>query len=521
MKYPITLASTVLMMACHGPAPKAPPKTTADSPVVVGLNQPNAPQAAPKPTEKKYPGYVETELPKVLADPLKDLTIQPLDDKPLVTQKTSLKNGMIVYTIEDHSLPLVDVAIMTDIGAVHATLGKEGLGDLTASVWRSGGTTKRSGDALDKELEDRAAEMGVNIGPEASSFRMDLMARDLEWGINLLAEVISSPSFPQEAIDLERARVLEEVLRQDDDPGSIVYNVFNERFFGTDNPWGRRATTDSLSALTRKDLVDFAAYYHPQRMRVIVTGDFSKEKLIPIIEKAFASWKPKPKALPRVLPPKLPTKTQVIYIEMGLPQTTFLLGVPGIGRKHPDQEVLSVFNDILGGSGFDSLLMEEIRSNRGLAYGVSSDLDVAGDFGGVLSIVGQTKAGSTVESIKLAIDILNKTRSGEMIRPEDLTRAKDSTLNSFVFRYASPFSLALQEATYELFGFPSDYISKLPEKIKAVTKEEIAKAATADIDTSKMILIVVGQKKNFDKPLTALGFGKPEEMPAPNLRFKI
>jgi zinc protease len=240
-----------------------------------------------------------------------------------------------------------------------------------------------------------------------------------------------------------------------------------------------------------------------------------------MLEKAFASWKPKLKALPKITPPKTPEKTQVIYIEMSLPQTTFLLGVSTIaGRNHPDQEVLSVFNDILGGSGFDSLLMEEIRSNRGLAYGVSSDLDVAADFGGALNIVGQTKAESTVEAIKLALDILDKTRSGALIRDENLNRAKDASLNSFVFRFVSPFSLALQVATYDLFGFSSDYMTKLPEKIKAVTKEDIAKAATKDIDTSKIVLIVVGNKKRFDKPLSALGLGQPEEMPAPNLKFK-
>jgi zinc protease len=279
---------------------------------------------------------------------------------------------------------------------------------------------------------------------------------------------------------------------------------------------------ESLATVTRKDLVDFYAMaFHPKRTRIVVSGDFQKSELVPLLEKAFGKWSPPLKTLPTVAPPEILKKTEVIYVEMPLPQTTFILAMPSVGRNHPDQEILSVFNDILGGSGFDSLLMEEIRSNRGLAYGVSSDLDNAGEAAGMLSIVGQTKAGSTVESIGLAMKILESLRSGPPVRASDLERAKNSTLNSFVFRYVSPFSVALQEATFEMFGFPKDYLANLPGQVEKISASDLSAAATRDIDTSKMLLIVVGFAGRFDRPLESLGLGKPVELPAPNRGFLV
>lgn len=509
-----------LLAACPAPPPpKNPgPKGAGGS---EGASSGAASQPAPAPA-KRYPGYFEGALPTILAKPLEGLDNKPLSYNPPKVEQLALKNGIKVYLVEDHQLPTVDIAFLNVGGEVHVPPGKEGLADLASAVWRSGGTKSRASDVLDRELEDRAAGLSVGIGPEASSIRMSLMSRDLSWGLSLLAEVVTAPAFPQTAIDLERPRIEEELIRQDDDPGSIAFNLLDERFYGAKNPWGRRATVGSLATVTRQDILDFyGLVYNPQRARLVITGDVKKDEILPQLEKAFGKWKPALKPLPKVEAPGKPSKTEVIYIEMPLPQTTFLIGMPAVGRKHPEQEVLSVFNDILGGGGFDSLLMEEIRSNRGLAYGVSSDLDVAGESGGMLTIVGQTKAGSTVESISLALKILENLRSGPPLAEATLERAKNSTLNSFVFRFVSPFSLALQEATYDLFGFQKDYIASLPPKIESITPAQLGDAAKRNIDSSKMILIVVGYAGRFDRPLSALGLGTPTELPAPNRGFLI
>jgi zinc protease len=272
-----------------------------------------------------------------------------------------------------------------------------------------------------------------------------------------------------------------------------------------------------VAAITRQDLVEWhGKYVHPNNIILGVVGDFDSAKMEARLRGAFASWpggargeaakdaaiKPEPAKLdPAKLDPAKPGYYQVDKTDVN--QSNIQMVAVGITRKNPDYFAVSVFNEAFGG-GFSSRLFGDIRTTKGLAYAVGGGVAAGWDHPGMLRLMVLTKSGTTIESIQA----LDEEIAGLARRPiddEEIKRAKDSILNSFIFRFDSPAKVLHEKMAYEFYGYPLDFLENFQRGIEKVTKEDVARVAAKYLHREQMAVLVVGNVGEFDKALSSLG----------------
>ncbi len=260
----------------------------------------------------------------------------------------------------------------------------------------------------------------------------------------------------------------------------------------------------TVAAITRQDLVDWhSKYVHPNNIILGVVGDFDSAKMEARLRDAFAAWPKGPAARdPEIKPdPAKPGYYQVDKTDVN--QSDIQMVALGITRKSPDYFAASVFNEAFGG-GFSSRLFNDIRTTKGLAYAVGGGVGAGWDHPGVLRMMVRTKSKTTVESIK-ALDEDMADLPKRPIDDEEIKRAKDAILNSFVFHFDSPEKVLQEQMAYEFYGYPSDFLETFQKEIEKVTKEDVARVAAKYIHPDRMAVLVVGNAGEFDKPLSSLG----------------
>jgi zinc protease len=259
-----------------------------------------------------------------------------------------------------------------------------------------------------------------------------------------------------------------------------------------------------VAAITRQDLIEWQGkYLHPNNIILGVVGDFDSAKMEARLRQAFASW-PRGEAAnrPEINPePAPPGYYQVDKTDVN--QSNIEMVALGITRKNPDYFAVSVFNEAFGG-GFSSRLFGDIRTTKGLAYAVGGGVGTSWDHPSMLRLMVLTKSKTTIESIQA----LDEEIAGLARRPiddEEIKRAKDSILNSFIFRFDSPGKVLQEKMAYEFYGYPLDFLEKFQKGIEGVTKEDVARVAAKYLHREQMAVLVVGNVSEFDKPLSSLG----------------
>jgi len=269
-----------------------------------------------------------------------------------------------------------------------------------------------------------------------------------------------------------------------------------------------------VAAITRQDLVEWhGRYVHPNNIILGVVGDFDSAKMEARLREAFKMWPKGPAASdPEIKPdPAKPGYYEVDKTDVN--QSNIQLVALGITRKNPDYYATSVFNEAFGG-GFSSRLFNDIRTTKGLAYAVGGGVGAGWDHPGILRMMVRTKSMTTVESIQALDDELE----GLPKRPIDdaeIKRAKDAILNSFVFRFDSPEKVLQEKMAYEFYGYPLDFLENFQREIEKVTKEDVARVAAKYIHREQMAVLVVGNTKEFDKPISSLGTVKKLDIAIP------
>ena len=423
----------------------------------------------------------------------------------------TLANGIQCFYIEDRELPLVSVTGLVKGGSLHEPAAKAGLASLFGTVLRTGGTRKLTGDEINEELEFLAASIESSTGPEYTSIRANSLKKDFGRLVELMADLIMNPEFRQDKIDLARNQSLESMRRRWDQPMQVAMLLFSEKLYGPDSPYGRRATPATLGGLTRDDLLDFhRRTFAPGNLTVGITGDVPQKEARAALEKAFKAWPARPLTLPDI--PALVERADgtVYYAAKDTPQGNVVLGHLGIAARSPDEFKVAVMNDILGGGGFTARLMKELRSNRGLTYGIYGGVSEGiGRERGAFRIASQLKAAQLVEALDLIKGIIRDMQDNP-VSDEEIATAKNSLVNSFVFRFEQKAQVLGQFMQLKLRGYPDDYLDAYIENIRKVTKADIREAARKYMDPGKMIVVVVGDEKRFDRPLA--GFGKVKEI---------
>lgn len=418
-------------------------------------------------------------------------------------ERRQLKNGMIVYLLPDHEIPIVNFSALIRTGSIYERSDKVGLAGLTGEVMRTGGTKSFSADKLDEELEFHSIHLSTSIGRESGRASLSVLTKDLDKGLGLFFEVIKNPVFHSEKVELAKEKKIEKIRRKNDSPQKIAFREFRKLLYKGD-PRGNEATIAGVQKLTREDMVWFhERYFHPDNMILGVSGDFQKEEIMAKLEKLAAEWAPLAEPLPPAPVPQRPDVKSINFIAKKGPQSIIVLGGFSLPKGHPDYFTFSILNDILGGSGFNSYLTEEIRSDRGLAYSVGSFYTGYNDYG-VFGAYCFTGSSNTYVATSLMYRIIEQVKSGG-ISPQKLQWAKDSILNQFVFSFSSSHGLVGQMISLEYDGLPRDYLDTYRENISKVVMENIQRVARDYLKPEKYILLVLGNEESFDQPLTQFG----------------
>ena len=471
----------VLAVGCIGPPPKAeiPP-----APAAKGT------QAGPG---LSGPGTDWSEV----VDP-RTLEARPLEFKVPEVERIVLDNGMVVYLMEDHLLPLVKVYAVVHTGEIYEPAEKAGLASLTGAVMRTGGTEAMTPDELNEALEFVAARVEVSIERERGIATLDVLKKDLDTGLGIFADILRRPRFDEAKIALRKAELAEEFRRENDDPEETLFREFRELLYG-EHPYARRVTgyPETVAAITRDDLVRFHGdFFHPNHIIMGVSGDFERGEMLAKLEQAFGDW-PRPELEVPEPPPVPKTFARSLnFVEKDIVQSNIVIGHLGIDRLDPDYYAAYVLNYIVGGSGFNSRLMENVRTKAGLAYSVGSYF-FAPRYPGFFFAYCFTKSETTPQAVLMVLDELERVRREE-VTDEEFNRAKRAIENQFVFRFQTAERIVQQKAEIEYIGLPRDYLEQYLDIIRAITKEDLVRVAERLIHPDRATILIIGRPEAID-----------------------
>ncbi len=423
---------------------------------------------------------------------------------PQQPKRIELPNGMVVFLQEDHELPMIDGTARIRGGERSVPANKAGLTDVYSEVWRTGGTKAETGDQLDDYLEQRAAKVETGGGIDSTTVSWSCLKEDFDDVFRVFGDLLKNPEFRAEKIAIAQKGQYDAISRRNDDPGQIAGREAAKLAYGANNPYARVAEYATVAAITRQDLVEWhGKYVHPNSIILGVVGDFDSAKMEARLRTAFASWPRGPAAKDSEIKPE-PAKPGYYQVDKAdVNQSTIQMVALGITRKNPDYFATSVFSEAFGG-GFSSRLFGDIRTTKGLAYAVGGGVGAGWDHLGMLRLMVGTKSNTTIESIQ-ALDEEIADLPKRPINDEEIKRAKDAILNSFVFRFDSPEKVLQEKMAYEFYGYPLDFLENFQKGIEGVTKEDVARVATKYIHREQMAVLVVGNAGEFDKPLSSLG----------------
>jgi zinc protease len=441
------------------------------------------------------------------------MTFPPLTFQVPKAERVVLDNGMTIYLMEDHELPQVSITAFIGTGSIYEPAEKVGLAGLTGAVMRSGGTTSLPPEKINDELEFMASSVESSIGSDVGNVSMSTLTKNLDRTLAIFAQVLTAPAFREDRVELARRQSIEAIRRQNDDPKQVADRELTKAIY-RGNPLGRFPTVATVTAVTRADMVDFhRKYFHPNNVILSVAGDFTGKEMIAALNRVFAGWKKETVAFPPVAVPTTEFKPAVLHVEKDVNQSVIRMGHLGIDKDNPDLYAIRVMDAILGSNGFNSRLMSEIRNAQGLAYNVESSFEIGRRFPGTFGAETETKAGSTAKTVGLMEEIITgMTR--QPVSDQELKLAKDTIINSFIFGFTNTAAVAGQKARLEYYHYPAGYLENYRDNIDRVTKEDVLRVAKKYLHPEGMILVVVGDTKKFDKPLTT--FGKVEEVKLEN-----
>ncbi|MCY7322551.1 MAG: insulinase family protein [Phormidesmis sp. CAN_BIN36] len=416
-----------------------------------------------------------------------------------------LKNGMVVYLMEDHELPLVSGTALIRTGDRFEPADQVGLAGLTGAVMRSGGTQKHSPEQLNQQLEQRAASIETGVGVTSGSAGFSALSEDLSEVFDLFAEVIQQPAFAPEKFNLAKLQTQGGIARRNDDPNGITGREFQKLLYGGESPYARVVEYATIENVSRDDLIRFyQRYFRPSNLLLGIVGDFDSKTMRSQIESKFGTWNPATTASNTDLPTVTQAKQGGIFSvdQPQLTQSYIQMGHLGGQLNSPDYPALSVMNEVL--SGFGGRLFNEIRSRQGLAYSVYASWSPQFDFPGAFVAEGQTRSDATVPFIKSVLSELEKIRT-QPVATRELDFAKDSVLNSFIFNFQDPSQTLSRLLRYEYFGYPKDFIFQYRKAIEATSIADIQRVAKTYLQPNKIVTLVVGNQKAIQPNLASLG----------------
>ena len=236
-------------------------------------------------------GLVSVSTTTLIAKPHEELSFEPIEFNPPVPEKRVLSNGMTLYLLEDHELPVFDIKGLVKTGTIYDPEDKIGLASICASVMRTGGTESREPDALNEELESMAASLEIGMSPEFGIANLSTMAEDIEKGLEIFVDVLRNPAFRVDKLEHHKQQAIESIRRRNDNPIRLAWRNFSEILYGKDHPSGWYSEVEIIERITVADLRAFhARFFVPENIMLAITGDFDSDTLITQLEDVFEGW---------------------------------------------------------------------------------------------------------------------------------------------------------------------------------------------------------------------------------------
>lgn len=443
-------------------------------------------------------GLMASEIP----DRPEKLSFPPLAYEPPAPAeyRVMLQNGPVAYVVPDRELPLVNLVILLRAGNYVVPEGKEGLAELTGYLLTRGGTASRTAEELEERLDFLAAQLGSGIGDTQGSISLNLLRKDLDEGLAILREVLTTPRFQEDKLTLRKQQLLQEMQQRNDDSADIEgrelrFLAAGESFFTS-----RLPTAPSVEPITREDLQAFhRRWIHPANFVVAVNGDFDRADMVDRLEKLFADW-----PFTGERPPPVPANPQLApagayLVEKDVNQGRVSVLLPGVRRDHPDMFPILVMNDILGGGGFTSRIVNRIRSDEGLAYSAGSAFPGGVYYPSTFTAYFQTKGRTVAYATGIVLEEMRRI-AAEPVSDAELETAKKSFIDSFPRVFATKGQIAGTFAQDEFTGrYARDpgYWRTYRANVAAVTKADVQRVARTYLAPDRAVVLAVGRREEI------------------------
>lgn len=413
----------------------------------------------------------------------------------MVPKRSVLSNGLVLLTSEQRALPMVSIELLIDAGSRYDGANQEGLANLTSKLLTYG-TKRRTAVQISETLDFIGAGLEAGSGQDVASVSMTVLKKDLATGLELLADVLTTSTFPPAEIDRQKQEIIASLKAMEEDPGAVAQRTFAPALF-PGSPYGRmvEGTEASVKSLQQKSLKEFyARYYRPNRSIMAVVGDVSEQEISQALNQAFRGWsKGEPSGQPLV-PAKIGAP-QVLRVNRDLTQANIIMGHNGVPRGNPDYYAIQVMNYILGGGGFSSRVMDSIRNERGLAYSVYCYFSAEKSHGSFQFIM-QTKNETAQEAIRLANEEIQRIR-GQPVTEQEMNDAKDYLIGSFPLRFDTNRKVASFLTQVEFFQLGLDYPERYGDLIGKVSRADVQRVAKQYLQPEKLITVIVGNQQKL------------------------
>jgi predicted Zn-dependent peptidase len=421
-------------------------------------------------------------------------------------QKKALSNGLPVWLVESHEVPLVQVNLVVQAGSAEDPAGAFGVGSLTAAMLDEG-AGKRSALEIADAVDFLGAVLTTGSSFDGSAIRLNVPVTRLADALPIMADVALRPTFPQQDLDRIRQERLTALMQAQDDPAQIATEAFNRVVFGGTHRYGTGAvgTPSTLKGMTADHLRAFhTRYFAPGNATLIVVGDTRLDVALPLLEQQFGSWTGSAQA--RAALPTAPqlTRGQIYIVDKpGAEQSQIRVGWVGVPRATPEYFTLQVLNTVLGGS-FTSRLNQNLRETHGYSYGASSFFDMRLGAGPFVSGAG-VQTDKTAEAVREFFNELNG-----IVKPvgmDELTKAKNYIALGLPADFETTGDLSRRIEELIIYKLPETYYEQYVANVQAVTSTAVQKAAAAYVQPSKFAVVVVGDRKTIEAPIRALNLG--------------
>jgi zinc protease len=447
----------------------------------------------------------QTPAPTTQVQPWKSIPIPPLAPfHPAQPKRIVLKNGIVMFLIEDHELPFVSGFIEMKGGSRNEPADKAGLVDLYSEAWRTSGTATQDGDKLDDILEAKAAKVETAGDIDSTSVSWNCLKQDEDQVFKIAVDLLERPAFNEQKLNLAKQQMAAGIVRRNDSAGQIASRESAILIYGAKSPYAREPEIATVMPVTVDDLKSWHdKTVIPNGMIIGVSGDFDSAAMEKTLRDTFEGL---PKGTPITEPKEeFPGPKPGVYFVEKTDVNQSNIRILGLGteRSNPDYYALSIMNEIFSG-GFGSRLFQEVRTKRGLAYSVGGAYGASYDHPGTFYVAASTKSASTVDATQAMLEVTNQLKT-QPFTDDELRRAKDQVLNSFIFNYDSKDKVLNEQAKLEFYGYPLDYLDKYRDSVEKVTTADLERVARKYIDPSKLAILVVGNSSEFDTPLSKLG----------------